>query len=53
VSQIPIDAAIVRMLAVLAGIDVPMEDEQGIVKAFGNVLACGCRKPMPPGDIRG
>lgn len=38
-SQVSIDADIVRMLAVLAGIDVPTEDEQGLVKAFGNVLA--------------
>ena len=45
------DADIVRMLAVLAGIDVPTEDEQGLVKAFGNVLASSAL--LQPLDLSG
>jgi aspartyl-tRNA(Asn)/glutamyl-tRNA(Gln) amidotransferase subunit A len=45
------NADIVRMLAVLAGIDVPTEDEQGLVKAFDNVLASAAL--LQPLDLSG
>ena len=46
-----VDADILRMLSALVGIDVPTEDEQGLVKAYSNFLASSAL--LQPLDLSG